>query len=510
MTGFFPVMMFGLPGAALAMVVTAKKKNRQLIAGAMISVSVTAFLTGITEPIEFLFMFMAPALFLVHGLLSGLSVVIVNLLGITNGFTFSAGAVDFIDNLINDVGSKPMLLLGVGLVIGALYFITFKILIEKFDIKTPGREDDIEYVNATSATITAVTGFADQIADGDLDFEMDSALLSGKGEVGHLARAFDKMKNNLLKLISEMKTTGQDLKETSDNITELTSQSAENSKAISEAIEDVAKGALNQASDTEVGSTESSKLGDLIELNIDRIKSITNDSSSIDEVLEEGRDQIKVLNEHATETKTSLDKIKNGIEETYKGVNTIKEVSSFIASISEQTNLLALNASIEAARAGEAGRGFAVVAEEIRKLAEASKSSTDEIDEAVSKLSEDAQKSVDIADELNEVVSRQFNSVQSTSEKFEHIDHSIKNMMTQISEMNLSTEGMHNAKVKIMEILESLAAIAEENAASTEETSASANEQSDFISNIHDTSLHLLSLVNSINEVTDYYEIKVD
>ncbi len=134
MTGFFPIMMFGLPAAGLAMITTSKKEHRKLVTGGVICVASTSFLTGITEPIEFLFMFLSPVLYLVNSVFTGLSLVITNLLGIKNGFTFSAGAVDFIDNLTNNVGEKPLLLLLVDLAFGALYYFTFRFIIIKFNI----------------------------------------------------------------------------------------------------------------------------------------------------------------------------------------------------------------------------------------------------------------------------------------------------------------------------------------------------------------------------------------
>ncbi|BEP29076.1 N-acetylglucosamine-specific PTS transporter subunit IIBC [Helicovermis profundi] len=140
MTGFYPVMMFGLPGAALAMYVTAKKDRKKEVAGLLFSVAFTAFLTGITEPIEFMFMFLAPALYLVHALLTGLSMAVVYLLGIHHGFTFSAGAIDYFLNM--GLSTKGWLLIPVGLVFGIIYFTLFYFIIKIKDLKTPGREDE--------------------------------------------------------------------------------------------------------------------------------------------------------------------------------------------------------------------------------------------------------------------------------------------------------------------------------------------------------------------------------
>ena len=140
MTGFFPVMMFGLPAAALAMYVCAKRENKAAIGGALFSVGFTAFLTGITEPLEFMFMFLAPALYFIHAVLTGLILALTSMLGIRHGFSFSAGAIDYLLNM--GLATNGWLLLPIGLAVAALYFVLFVFFIRKFDIKTPGREDD--------------------------------------------------------------------------------------------------------------------------------------------------------------------------------------------------------------------------------------------------------------------------------------------------------------------------------------------------------------------------------
>lgn len=141
-TGFFPIMMFALPAACLAMVTAAKKENRKAISGMMLSVALTSFLTGITEPIEFSFMFLAPALYLVHAVLTGVSLAVTSALGMRAGFSFSAGLTDYLINF--GISSKPIALLLVGLIFAAIYYFLFLFAIKKFNLPTPGRADDEE------------------------------------------------------------------------------------------------------------------------------------------------------------------------------------------------------------------------------------------------------------------------------------------------------------------------------------------------------------------------------
>ncbi|MDQ0225925.1 PTS sugar transporter [Bacillus sp. 7586-K] len=142
MTGFFPIMMFGLPAAAFAIIATAKPEKRKATSGMFIGLALTSFLTGITEPIEFSFMFIAPLLYGVHAILTGVSMWVTSILGIRDGFTFSAGAIDYLLNF--NIAEKPLLLLVVGLIYAVIYFVIFYFLIKVFNLKTPGREDEDE------------------------------------------------------------------------------------------------------------------------------------------------------------------------------------------------------------------------------------------------------------------------------------------------------------------------------------------------------------------------------
>ncbi|WP_020008008.1 N-acetylglucosamine-specific PTS transporter subunit IIBC [Salinicoccus albus] len=139
--GFFPIMMFGLPAAALAMYHTAKTARRKQAASLMLAAGFASFFTGVTEPLEFSFMFLAPLLYVVHAFLTGLSLFIAAMFEWTAGFSFSAGLVDYTLSLAVPIANQPYMLLVQGLFFAALYYFLFRFLIQKFDLKTPGREE---------------------------------------------------------------------------------------------------------------------------------------------------------------------------------------------------------------------------------------------------------------------------------------------------------------------------------------------------------------------------------
>ncbi|MFE5534997.1 PTS transporter subunit EIIC [Streptomyces sp. NPDC056492] len=142
LSGFFPIMMFALPAAALAITHCAKPQRRKEVGGLMLSVALTSFVTGITEPLEYSFLFVAPALYAVHAVLTGVSMAVTWAFGVHDGFSFSAGLIDYVINW--GLATKPWLIIPIGLGFAVVYYAVFRFAITKFDIPTPGRESDEE------------------------------------------------------------------------------------------------------------------------------------------------------------------------------------------------------------------------------------------------------------------------------------------------------------------------------------------------------------------------------
>lgn len=148
MTGFFPIMMFALLAAALAIVHEARPSQKKVVGGIMFSTGLTAFLTGITEPLEFSFMFIAWPLYLFHAVMMGTSMMLTNALGIHSGFGFSAGAIDYLLNF--GISTNSIWLIPIGLGYAVIYYVVFRFVIRKWNLRTPGREEEAD--EATSRT----------------------------------------------------------------------------------------------------------------------------------------------------------------------------------------------------------------------------------------------------------------------------------------------------------------------------------------------------------------------
>ncbi len=178
MAGFFPMMMFGLPAACLAMYHSAKIENRKAVAGMFISIAFTSFLTGITEPIEFLFVFLSPLLYFVHAILTGLSLALTQMLGILHGFGFSAGLIDYLLNMY--LSTKGLLIIPLGLAFAVVYYFVFRFMITKFDIPTPGRLDEVteegEQLISEKGVSEIARGYYNAIGGKDNITEIDSCI----------------------------------------------------------------------------------------------------------------------------------------------------------------------------------------------------------------------------------------------------------------------------------------------------------------------------------------------
>jgi PTS system D-glucosamine-specific IIC component len=184
MTGKFPFMMFGLPAAALAIYHEARKERKKVVGGIMLSAALTSFLTGITEPIEFSFLFVAPLLFAIHAIFAGFSFALMDILGVKAGMTFSGGIIDYL--LYWNLSTHSILILPVGAAFAVIYYFGFRFAIRRFNLKTPGREEEDE-----AAAETGEASVGEEIA-----YEVLEAL-GGKSNVKDLDACITRLRVNV-------------------------------------------------------------------------------------------------------------------------------------------------------------------------------------------------------------------------------------------------------------------------------------------------------------------------
>ena len=298
-----------------------------------------------------------------------------------------------------------------------------------------------------------------------------------KDEIGLLSIDFEKMTNNVKHLVMETANGIQSVAESSENINENVEGLSISSKEVTQAIEEITHGASEMASNVSDRLLTGQELGKSINQIFDKLDEVKVVSDQMVEDNQNGRSKIMTLQSVFQDTVKNTEEVVINVGMLTNSSKEIVQIVDAISGISTQTNLLALNASIEAARAGEAGKGFAVVADEIRKLAEQSSTSAQEINKIIAKI-------VSVVDNTSKNVGETQISVQSAQQNleetvavFDSIDGSVNNVGNIITIFIKETRQIEALKNDLISSLESMAAISEESAASTEEMNASTEEQ---------------------------------
>ncbi len=294
-----------------------------------------------------------------------------------------------------------------------------------------------------------------------------------KDETGEIARAIAVLRQQLADIVSQIKEQSAKLYNASNELDRNAAHTSETVGNVESAVNEIATGATSQASETQKATDNIVDMGTMIEHTNTKVENL-NATAAL----------MKQSSDEASQTLTELDAINQkaiqSIDIIYEQTNTtnasalkIKEATSLISSIAEETNLLSLNASIEAARAGEAGRGFAVVASQIQKLAEQSDNSARQIDDIIHVLLEDSQKAVETMDEVKTIMQQQSDNVARTGMVFAQVRDGIGDSIQGMGEIADRTTHLDEARSSVIDVVQSLTAIAQQNAASTQETSAS-------------------------------------
>ena len=321
-----------------------------------------------------------------------------------------------------------------------------------------------------------------------------------KDETGQMARAIGDLREKLVTIVSHIKSQSELLYNASTELDTNASHTTSTVGNVETAVNEIATGATNQASETQKATDDIVNMGNMIEHTNSQVENLTNTANLMRESSEEAAATLKELDNINQQAIASIDVIYEQTNITNISALKIKEATTLISSIAEETNLLSLNASIEAARAGEAGRGFAVVASQIQKLADQSNESANQIDQIIHALIEDSEKAVKTMDEVKTIMNLQSENVHKTGQVFEQVRDGISSSISGVGEIATKTTQLDKARGDVVDVVQNLTAIAQQNAASTEETSASVMEVSNVMQEIMENANRLKEIASILEE----------
>ncbi len=358
-----------------------------------------------------------------------------------------------------------------------------------------------------TSAISSATNNLDNVAEGDLNVQLDNRLLNRDDEVGTITRAVRTLASNLSDIIRRINDTAVslgsfsgDFKKSFEKIDTLISDA-------NTAVEEIASGATSQASETQTVSSQMESMGEAIgetSGGMGRLLESTNEMKKKNELMGQTLKQLISISE---QTKVSIDEVHEQTNITNTSVAEIRKVVDLISDIASQTNLLSLNASIEAARAGEQGKGFAVVADEVRNLAEQSADSAQKIGVIVEKLISQSNVSVETMKNVLDAINKQNEKLITTQTTFKELGSDIDVVVDEINKSSDQIMQLNMVKSQVVNALSSLAAIAEENAASTEETSATMLHLETIVDGCAQATNQLLALANDLQQDVSRFKL---
>jgi methyl-accepting chemotaxis protein len=343
-----------------------------------------------------------------------------------------------------------------------------------------------------------VVNHLEKMSAGDLSEDVDSKFTSIKNEIGDMARALNIMQSSLRSMISKIKNNSINIDSRSHDLATVAGEMTSATENVSCAIQDVARATGGQAEDLVDITQLINNFGLEIENIVKAINEVEVQSMGINSLANESNGSMESLMASVTKVGTSFKEFANKITTLGDNVSKINGITNLINSIADQTNLLALNAAIEAARAGEAGRGFSVVADEIRKLAEQSKESSENINKLISGIAGDTDVIIGSTNMMSSELETQVTVINDTIESFKKITTAVEEVIPKIEAVNKSALSIEGEKDQILSKVEGVSAVAEEVSASSEEITASSEEMNASSEEVAATAENLSSMTKEM------------
>lgn len=386
-------------------------------------------------------------------------------------------------NIEKAIQKSNMIFLGLGLTIFTLIGITLYL-----------------FSNKIIHVIDELKNILSRVSIGDFRVNIKEKLLRRNDELGVMSVAVQNTVDILGNTLIEVKAQSNEVNINADTLASTSEQMSRSSQELAETIQQVATGATHQASDLDEIISSLSNLTENIEQGNKELESVKKETDYAQDKAQHGQKEMNTLVTTISEIQKAFQAVKSKIETLTDSVHEISSITEIIASISEQTNLLALNAAIEAARAGEHGKGFAVVADEVRKLAEESTQSADQIRLLINSIVKETDDVLKTSEEVDQSVHNQTASVDKTVEAFGEILNSVENISPLMDKTYHVMEEILTSKTIVMEKVEDISAITQENSAATQQVAAASEEMTASAEEVASTANCLSDVSKTLEE----------
>ncbi len=365
-------------------------------------------------------------------------------------------------------------------------------------------------ISQSTRSINDIVGGLESLENGELSFRINDRTFNRKDELGVIANSSAQLRDKLQDVIAATKQLSAEVTQSGVNLASSAESASRVAEQVTQAVEDISRGASEQAETMEHSVTNTAEMGSSIDEITESVEAL---SGAAEEMLQGAKrtvdtlDTLMVKNDNVM---TSMQNIDAQIRTTNDSVKNIAQASGMITDIAEQTHLLSLNASIEAARAGDYGKGFAVVATEIGILAAQSKEAAVSINKIVEALVGESQKSVDTIKSLSDSVEEQNKQLTSTKADMDAVVINVNNIDGSTRMIADKIHMLNDLKASFTDIIAELSAISQQNAASTEETNASMEELNATFSLISNAASELRDMAETLNEKMAFFTLHED
>lgn len=365
----------------------------------------------------------------------------------------------------------------------------------------------IKMSSSISKSIRTSIGVVEKVANGNLDVWVDEKLLNRSDEIGDLSKVTITLRDAMKMVIKDISTNANALLNAGTELKSVADTTNGTMEQVRSAVNMIVDNSNEQAKNSQNTSEHMKIMGENITETSGEVELLDANAASMQQSSEKASETLEKLRTINGDVERIINDVKEQTIRTNNSVQKIQDATSIISSIADETNLLSLNASIEAARAGESGRGFAVVAGEIKKLAEQSNTSSQEIEDTAKALMEDSTKAVELMKQMQDIIMSQSESMKETHEVVENVLSEIESSMKSIELIKASTQKLEISRNQVVSAVDELSEIAQNNVEGTKKTHQETEEVADSFHHVSESAEQLREIAGLLANSIDYFKM---